>query len=169
MELFCSDLCPGASSAGSDLDWWVATMNAETTLAQADPTQCLNLVVTMVLALFSWCGTFSWVPSAQEHNQSRLSQTTVLGLEVLPTQSFPPFLSQVYEHHCGLMFSPSTLMSHLYHSQFPQEIPCICNFVLASACPQTQLTIGIIRKMELAIMYSVTNSFNKYSSIFFVC
>ena len=30
-----------------------ATMNAETALPQADPTQCLNLVVTMFLALFS--------------------------------------------------------------------------------------------------------------------
>lgn len=42
------------------------------------------------------------------HKSRGLSQTTVLGLELLPTQSFlTPLLSQVYDHLCGLMALPT--------------------------------------------------------------
>ena len=182
MEHFCSDLCPGASVAGSDLDWWAT---------DGQPGGLLSIGLPSIGHLECWDHLASgWshpMPESGSDNGSgplllmwdilmgTISLGTPITLEdfLRPLswvwRFFLPNLSPLSFHRymsitVGWWLSPSTLMSHLYHLQFPQEIPCICNFVLASASPQTQLTIGIIWKMELAITYSVINPFSKYSS-----
>lgn len=93
-----------------------ATMNAETTFPQAGPTQCLNLIGTLVLAHFSWCGTLP---------MGAISSGTPISLEgflrplswvwrfFLLNLSLPLFFHRYMTISVVWWLSPPTLMPHL--------------------------------------------------------